>query len=273
MDADAASRSGRRHHYARHQSDPRQHGAASASATKHHPRREFYRRQQEDGESFGDFLVALREIAQFCGFCSHCSQLRDRIVTGICDEDTLRALLSDSEKALQTTISICRAQENAEQNSTAISSRIQRVSAYRRNRTASARRPTRPRWESPVAGYGLWVIPQTTIPTAATQRMPTHKHASSAQPPVTGASGGATSRESVARAPPAPKRTRNSGDPIRQRTAGQGSSPAVRPEPPLECGVDAKPLTGPSWSADQIWHVLEITGTIAQTGACDNRFI
>ena len=32
---------------------------------------EFYRRQQEDGEPFDDFLVALRKIAHFCDFCSH----------------------------------------------------------------------------------------------------------------------------------------------------------------------------------------------------------
>ena len=119
-------------------------------------RREFYRRQQDGGESFDDYLVALREIAQFCDFCSHCSdlQLRDRIVTGIRDEETLRALLSENDLTLQTTISICRARENAEQNSTAISSRIQPVSAYRRNRTASARRPTRPRRDSPQRDVG-----------------------------------------------------------------------------------------------------------------------
>ena len=133
-------------------------------------RREFYRRQQDGGESFDDYLVALREIAQFCDFCSHRSdlQLRDRIVTGIRDEETLRALLSENDLTLQTTISICRARENAEQNSTAISSRIQPVSAYRRNRTASARRPTRPRWDSPQQDVGHYAdnCPNCMLPSA-----------------------------------------------------------------------------------------------------------
>ena len=114
-------------------------------------RRDFYSRQQEDGEPFDDYLVALREIAQFCDFCTHCfeSQLRDRIVMGIRDEETLRALLSENNLTLQATVSICRARENAQQNSSVMSSQVQPVSAYRRHRTASARRPARSRRESP----------------------------------------------------------------------------------------------------------------------------
>ena len=114
-------------------------------------RRDYYRRQQEEGEPFDEYLVALREIAQFCDFCPHCadSQLRDRIVTGVQDEDTLRALLSESDLTLRTAIDICRARETAQQNSAALSSSIQPISTYRRNRTASARRPAHNRRESP----------------------------------------------------------------------------------------------------------------------------
>lgn len=82
-------------------------------------RRDFFNRQQEDGEPFDDFLVALREIAQFCDFCGHCadSQLRDKIVMGVRSEDTLRALLSEKDLTLHSAINICRARENAQQNS------------------------------------------------------------------------------------------------------------------------------------------------------------
>ena len=112
---------------------------------------EFYRRQQEDGEPFDDFLVALREIAHFCDFCSHCADtlLRDRILTGIRDDETQRVLLSTNDLTLQTAIDVCRARENAHHNSAAMSGYVQPVSAYRRNRTASARRPALHRRNSP----------------------------------------------------------------------------------------------------------------------------
>ena len=106
-------------------------------------RRDYYSRQQEDGESFDDFLIALKEIAQFCDFCSHCSdsQLRDKIVMGVRSEETLRVLLSEKDLTLQSAVDICRARENAQQNSAAMSGVIQPISTYRRNRTAGARRP------------------------------------------------------------------------------------------------------------------------------------
>ena len=50
-------------------------------------RRDFFRRQQEAGESFDDYLIALRGLAQYCDFCAHCSdeQFRDGLVTGVRD--------------------------------------------------------------------------------------------------------------------------------------------------------------------------------------------
>ena len=43
-------------------------------------RREFYTRSQERGESFNDFLIAVKEIYQFCEFCTECEneQIRDK---------------------------------------------------------------------------------------------------------------------------------------------------------------------------------------------------
>ncbi|XP_037068723.1 uncharacterized protein LOC119090032 [Pollicipes pollicipes] len=48
-------------------------------------RKEFYTRLQADGESFDNYMMVLKELAEFCDFCAHCmdDRLKDRIVTGI----------------------------------------------------------------------------------------------------------------------------------------------------------------------------------------------
>ena len=63
--------------------------------------------------------MALKELTEFCDFCSHCidDRLRDRIVTGIRSEETVRLLLAEPALTLQKTIDICRAKENTMQNS------------------------------------------------------------------------------------------------------------------------------------------------------------
>ena len=107
-------------------------------------RRDFYRRQQEDGERFDDYLIAVREIAQFCDFCTECfdSHMRDKIVMGVRDDSTVRALLSETDLTLQGAIAICRARENAAENSEALHAQdtsLQRISTYRRNQSLGAR--------------------------------------------------------------------------------------------------------------------------------------
>ena len=55
-------------------------------------RRNFRRRSQQQGESFDDFLVSLRELAKTCNFCSdQCTQknIRDQIIEGLMDGDTV----------------------------------------------------------------------------------------------------------------------------------------------------------------------------------------
>ena len=46
--------------------------------------------------------MTLQEIAAFCDFCETClaDQYRDRIMTGISDEETLRELLTEKELTL-----------------------------------------------------------------------------------------------------------------------------------------------------------------------------
>ena len=62
-----------------------------------------------------DLLCAVREIAAFCDFCSHCveDQIRDRIVCGAGDDEAVRRLLETKDLTLQSAIDICRACENA----------------------------------------------------------------------------------------------------------------------------------------------------------------
>ena len=70
------------------------------------------------GESFDNFLVSLRELAKTCKFCSdECIQksIRDQIVEGLIDGDTVEDLLKESDLTLEATISKCRAQEAAKQ--------------------------------------------------------------------------------------------------------------------------------------------------------------
>ena len=85
-------------------------------------RRDFYRRNQEPGETFDDFLCAIKEIAGFCDFCTSCldNRLRDRIVTGIQNEDTIKRLLEEKNLTLQKAIDTCRACENASRDSVEI---------------------------------------------------------------------------------------------------------------------------------------------------------
>ena len=74
------------------------------------------RRVQQPGESFDDYLVSLRELAKTCNFCSaECSQksIRDQIIEGLLDGDTIEELLKQQNLTLDATITTCRAQEAA----------------------------------------------------------------------------------------------------------------------------------------------------------------
>ena len=79
-------------------------------------RRNLRSRRQQPGESFDDFLVALRELTKTCNFCSNpCAQksIRDQIIEGLIDQDTVEHLLRQQELTLEAAITICRAQEAA----------------------------------------------------------------------------------------------------------------------------------------------------------------
>ena len=106
-------------------------------------RKDFYLRNQQHGESFDDYYMTLQEIAAFCDFCQICAadQYRDRIMTGISDEETLRQLLTEKELTLEKAVSICRARENANKDNEALqdssernATGISKVSSYRKEK-------------------------------------------------------------------------------------------------------------------------------------------
>ena len=95
-------------------------------------RRNFRRRFQQSGESFDDYLISLRELAKTCKFCSDaCMQknIRDQIIEGLRDGDTVESLLQEAELTLATTITKCRSKEAAKKNRSQIEAREQETEA------------------------------------------------------------------------------------------------------------------------------------------------
>ena len=86
--------------------------------------------------------MVLQEIASFCDFCQTCieDQYRDRIITGILDEETVRELLTEEKLTLGKAVSVCRARENANkdnealQDTTSDASGIAKISSYKKGR-------------------------------------------------------------------------------------------------------------------------------------------
>ena len=103
-------------------------------------RRDFNMRLQQPGETFDEYLCALKETASFCDFCRICidDRLRDRLVVGVRDEDARRRMLELPELTLQSAADICRASENARSSASAIggqgTSSLAQLSRYQRDR-------------------------------------------------------------------------------------------------------------------------------------------
>ena len=111
-------------------------------------RKEFYSRNQQSGETFDDYYMLLQEIAAFCDFCPNCieDQYRDRIITGILDEETVRELLTEEKLTLGKAVLICRARENANKDNEALqdstsnnTTGISKVSSYRKEKINSSK--------------------------------------------------------------------------------------------------------------------------------------
>ena len=75
-------------------------------------RRVFTSRVKQEGVTFHDFVVSLRELAKTCNFCNNeCTQknIRDQIIAGLADGEAVEALLKEKDLTLETTLSKCRA--------------------------------------------------------------------------------------------------------------------------------------------------------------------
>ena len=75
----------------------------------------FYSRNQQEGESFDDFLTEIRILSKNCSFCNGCisGMIRDRIVGGVRDDELRRRLLAEKELTEQKATEMCRSQEKA----------------------------------------------------------------------------------------------------------------------------------------------------------------
>ena len=74
----------------------------------------FYKRSQESGERFDNFVGDLRRLARTCDFGNVLdSMIRDRIVVGIRDDATRQKLLQVRNLTLKSVIDTCRASERA----------------------------------------------------------------------------------------------------------------------------------------------------------------
>ena len=70
-----------------------------------------HRRVQQQGESFDDFLISLRELVKICNFCSEaCTQksIRDQIIEDLRDADAIEDLLQMSNLTLTATVAKCQ---------------------------------------------------------------------------------------------------------------------------------------------------------------------
>ena len=79
-------------------------------------RRNFRKRRQHARETFDDYLVSLRELIKTCHYCTYecvSKVLRDQIIEGLQDGDTVEELLRQKKLSLEQTIQICRAHESA----------------------------------------------------------------------------------------------------------------------------------------------------------------
>ena len=86
-------------------------------------RRNFRQCTQRVGESFDDFLVSLRELTKMCNFCDNdCLQkaLRDQIIEGLQDGDTIQEFLQVKDFNLDQAIMKCRGLEAAKKSRTEI---------------------------------------------------------------------------------------------------------------------------------------------------------
>ena len=75
----------------------------------------FLTRKQGESETVESFITALRTLVKTCNFCDNCvsSVLRDQVMLGIHNPQTLAELLKIRQLDLQGCLDICKLSENA----------------------------------------------------------------------------------------------------------------------------------------------------------------
>ena len=84
-------------------------------------RRNFRKRKQQLEETFHDFLCSLKELARTCQFCNDActrNNIRDQIIEGLNDSDTVQELLKEQRLTLPNAITTCRGMEAAKKEVT-----------------------------------------------------------------------------------------------------------------------------------------------------------
>ena len=114
-------------------------------------RRNFRKRKQQLGETFDDFLCSLRELAKTCQFCNDaCAQnnIRDQIIEGLADSNTVQELLKEQNLTLPNTITTCQGMEAAKKEVTIMKgTSVQRVNHRKtgdKNETKQRRKQSSP---------------------------------------------------------------------------------------------------------------------------------
>ena len=82
-------------------------------------RRNLCKRKQQPGESVDDYMVDLRELVKTCNFCTDTcidKALRDQLIEGLRDDDTVEDLLKIHPLSLAVAVDTARACESAKKN-------------------------------------------------------------------------------------------------------------------------------------------------------------
>lgn len=78
----------------------------------------FQKRNQNEGESVSDYVVALRQLSKHCEYGDHLNEaLRDCLVSGLASESIQRKLLTERDLTFARACEIARSMEMALKNS------------------------------------------------------------------------------------------------------------------------------------------------------------
>lgn len=105
----------------------------------------FQKRDQKDGESVTDYLVAIRKLSKYCEYGTHLDEaLRDRLVSGLASESIQRKLLAEKGLTFARTCEIALAMEMASKNSLEILAKSQNAAV---NEVSKSKFGSKGKWQ------------------------------------------------------------------------------------------------------------------------------